>query len=117
LKSPARVCIIWDNICDCYLSLEFYEFAAGSELQEISDCPDYRHIDGAYCLPEHRGKGVFQNLLNFAIRTLKAENYTRLGVDFESINPTAYGFWMKYFTPYTHSVVRRIDEKILETYS
>jgi hypothetical protein len=37
--------------------------------------------------------------------------YTRLGVDFESLNPTAYGFWLKYFDAYTHSVVRRIDEK------
>lgn len=36
-----------------------------------------------------------------------------LGLDFESINPTAYVFWTKYFTPYTHSVVRRIDEKII----
>lgn len=74
----------------------------------------YRHIRGAYCLPEHRGKGVYQNLLNFIIATLKSEGYTHLGVDFESFNPTAYGFWLKYFTAYTHSVVRRIDERILE---
>lgn len=73
----------------------------------------YRHIQGAYCLPEHRGKGVYQNLLNFVIATLKSEGYTRLGVDFESFNPTAYGFWLKYFKAYTHSVVRRIDECIL----
>lgn len=75
---------------------------------------DYRHIQGAYCLPEHRGKGAYQNLLNFTIATLKSEGYTRFGVDFESLNPTAYGFWTKYFTPYTHSVVRRIDENILK---
>lgn len=74
----------------------------------------YRHIRGAYCLPEHRGKGLYQNLLNFVIKTLKAEGYTELGVDFESFNPTARGFWLKYFAPYTHSVVRRIDERILQ---
>jgi len=74
----------------------------------------YRHIRGAYCLPEHRGKGVYQNLLNFAIATLKREGYTRLGVDFESFNPTARGFWLKYFTAYTNSVVRRIDERITQ---
>lgn len=73
----------------------------------------YRHINGAYCLPEYRGKGVYQNLLNFTISTLKAEGYTWLGVDFESFNPTARGFWLKYFTAYTHSVVRRIDERIM----
>lgn len=72
----------------------------------------YRHIRGAYCLPEHRGKGLYQNLLNFTISTLKREGYTRLGVDFESFNPTARGFWLKYFTAYTNSVVRRIDERI-----
>jgi hypothetical protein len=48
------------------------------------------------------------------IQKLKTKRYTRLGVDFESINPTAYGFWLKYFDAYTYSVVRRVDEKILE---
>lgn len=79
----------------------------------ITEQSDYRHIDGAFCLPDHRGKGVSQNLLSFALSTLKAEGYARLGVDFESINPTAYGFWLKYFDAYTHSVVRRIDEHVI----
>lgn len=74
---------------------------------------DYRHITGAYCLKEHRGRGVYQNLMNFAIRELKKGGYTRLGVDFESINPAGRGFWLKYFSGYTASVVRRIDERIL----
>lgn len=80
----------------------------------ITKQPDFANITGAFCLPEHRGKGMYQNLLNFVVSTLKSEGYTRLGTDFESFNPTAYGFWMKYFTAYTHGVVRRIDEKILE---
>ena len=74
----------------------------------------YRHIRGAYCLPEHRGKGLYQNLLNFTMATLKREGYTTLGVNFESFNPTARGFWLKYFTAYTNSVVRRIDERITQ---
>jgi len=73
-----------------------------------------KNICGAFCVPEYRGKGVYQNLLNFTISSLKKEGYTRLGVDFESFNPTAYGFWLKYFTAYTNSVVRRIDERALE---
>lgn len=89
----------------------FVKIAASGETF-IAKGTDYRHIRGAYCLPEHRGKGVYQNLLNFVIETLKKEGYTKLGVDFESFNPTARGFWLKYFTPYTHSVVRRIDERI-----
>ena len=47
---------------------------------------------------------------------LKAMGYTRLGVSFESLNPAGYGFWLKYFDPYTHSVVRRIDEKAVMAY-
>ncbi len=80
----------------------------------ITDLPSYKHITGAFCLPEHRGKGVYQNLLNYTIKTLKAEGYTQLGVDFESINPAAFGFWSKYFSAYTNGVVRRVDELIIE---
>lgn len=36
---------------------------------------------------------------------LKGEGYTRLGVNFESFNPTARGFWLKYFTAYTNNRV------------
>jgi ribosomal protein S18 acetylase RimI-like enzyme len=77
----------------------------------ITERADSRHITGACCLPEHRGKGVYQNLLSFVITTLQTEGVTWLGVDFESINPAAYGFWLKYFDAYTYGVVRRIDEK------
>lgn len=74
----------------------------------------YRHIMGAYCMPEHRGRGVYKNLLNYVINTLKTEGYTRLGVDFESINPSGSGFWLKFFHAYTNGVVRRIDERIMQ---
>lgn len=69
-----------------------------------------QNIRGAFCLAEYRGSGIFQSLLNYAIYMLKPEGYTSLGVDFESFNPTGSGFWLKYFTAYTSSVVRRIDE-------
>jgi GNAT superfamily N-acetyltransferase len=82
----------------------------------ICSTPGYMHVKGAYCLPEHRGKGLNKQLLSMLIQKLKAKGYTRLGVDFESLNPTAYGFWPKYFDAYTHSVVRRIDEKIFENF-
>jgi GNAT superfamily N-acetyltransferase len=77
----------------------------------IQETPGYLHVKGAYCLPEHRGKGLNQKLLCMLIQKLKMKGYSRLGVDFESINPMAWGFWLKYFDAYTHSVVRRIDEK------
>jgi len=76
----------------------------------ICNAVDYAHVMGAYCLPEHRGAGLHQKLLSLMVHKLKDQGYTRFGVDFESINPTAYAFWLKYFDAYTHSVVRRIDE-------
>lgn len=79
----------------------------------IADEKGYADVGSAFCLPEHRGKGVYQNLLDFAISVLRRDGYIRLGVDFESYNPTAYGFWLKYFDAYAHSVVRRIDEDVL----
>lgn len=76
----------------------------------VTEVDDMCNICGAFCLHEYRGKSIYQNLLNFTITKLKEEGYKLLGVDFESFNPTAYGFWLKYFTAYTNSVVRRIDE-------
>jgi GNAT superfamily N-acetyltransferase len=76
----------------------------------IQDTPGYLHVKGAFCLPEHRGKGIHQMLLSLLVHKLRTQGYTRLGVDFESINPSGYAFWLKYFDAYTHSVVRRIDE-------
>lgn len=69
------------------------------------------NICGAYCMPAYRGSGIYHNLLSYTINTLREEGYRQLGVDCESFNPTARGFWLKYFTEYTHSVVRRIDDK------
>jgi len=79
----------------------------------IQDTPGYLHVKAMICLPEHRGKGVSQKLLNLLVEKLKADGITRLGVDFESFNPSGSGFWLKHFTAYTHGVVRRIDEKAL----
>ena len=80
----------------------------------ISEVNCMKNICGAYCLTEYRGKGIFQNLLNYLINVLQNENNLLLGVDFESFNPTASGFWLKYFTEYTHSAVRRIDDRFVK---
>lgn len=76
----------------------------------VTEADSMLNICGAFCLPEYRGRNIYQNLLNNTINKLKQEGYKLLGVDFESFNPTAYGFWLKYFTAYTKSLVRRIDE-------
>jgi GNAT superfamily N-acetyltransferase len=79
----------------------------------ITEDSSILNICGAYCVPEFRGTGVYQDLLFYMIKSLKKEGYLRLGVDCESFNPNARGFWLKHFKEYTHSVVRRIDEKAI----
>ncbi|MBP3337876.1 MAG: GNAT family N-acetyltransferase [Lachnospiraceae bacterium] len=75
----------------------------------LSGGEDARHICGAYCLENYRG-GVARGLLSYIEQTLYDEGIRRLGVDFETFNPTAYGFWSKHFEIYTNSLTRRIDE-------
>ncbi len=72
------------------------------------------NICGACCSPEFRGLGIYHNLLGYLTDILKQEGYQLLGVDCESFNPNARGFWSKYFAEYTNSVVRRIDEKAVD---
>jgi len=76
------------------------------------DDPLMMNICGGCMFPQYRQSGLYTELLAFLLETLKSEGYTRLGVDFESFNPAARGFWLKYFTPYTYSMARRVDERI-----
>jgi GNAT superfamily N-acetyltransferase len=73
-----------------------------------------QNITGAYALPKVRGTGVAAALVAWLIDHLREQGYERCGVDYESFNYTAQGFWPKHFTPYSIGVVRRIDERILE---
>lgn len=79
----------------------------------ISEEPDYLHLCGAYLKEGYRGKNIYQSLLSFVLEALKKDGIKRLGVDCETINPTALSFWGKYFDSYTYSFTRRIDERII----
>lgn len=70
---------------------------------------DMMNLQGAYCIPEYRGRGIAQDLLYYVSGVMKEEGYSLLGVDHESFNPTANRFWKKYFKPYTSSLVRCIE--------
>ena len=87
-----------------------YIEAEGDGENFVSAAPGTVNICGAYCRKEYRGTGAAQAVLGQLAAVFQAEGYVRLGVDCESINPTALGFWSKSFDAYTHSVVRRIDE-------
>jgi hypothetical protein len=75
-----------------------------------TEAKDMMNICGAFCLPVYRGSGLMQCVLNAMIADLRGAGYLRLGVDYESANLAASGFWGKYFRPYTCSVTRRVDE-------
>jgi len=75
----------------------------------ISQGQPILNISGMYLSDAYRGKGLAQLLVNAAVDEAKNLGKPLLGVDYETMNPTARGFWEKYFTPYTISLVRRID--------
>lgn len=78
----------------------------------ITECNEMKNICGAYFDKKYRGKGIAQGLLGFVQGVLMSEGIAYLGVDCETLNPTALNFWSKYFLPYTYSFARRIDERI-----
>jgi GNAT superfamily N-acetyltransferase len=63
-------------------------------------------ITGAFTRPQYRGKGSAAVLLDAALRYYSERGFERCSVDFESFNPEAANFWMKYFEPVCFSLVR-----------
>lgn len=61
----------------------------------------------------YRGKGIAAELLNFAIGRLRESGIKRIYVTHGTINPTARGFWDKYFSNYSYTMTREIDPDML----
>ena len=79
----------------------------------VTEHTDVMNITGAYVLDSERNSGVATLLLD-AIQNWQVDNgYPLCGVDFESFNIDGSGYWNRYFIPYTYSLARRIDERIL----
>ncbi len=96
----------WDT------AVAFVEATQGGE-NFATEAKDMMNICGAFCLSVYRGSGLMQCVLNALIADLQGTGCLRLGVDYESANLAASGFWSKYFQPYTCSVTRRVDEAVL----
>lgn len=79
----------------------------------VSDDPHMRNICGAFTTPAARGSGAATLLLNHILGWMRETGMQRLGVDYESFNPLGSGFWLKHFTPFTYSLTRRVDERIV----
>jgi len=77
----------------------------------VGGAPSTFHINGAYVRPRFRHRGTATALLRKIIETGERQGVSRFGVDFESNNDLACGFWMKYFTPVCYSCIRHIDAR------
>ncbi len=86
----------------------FIDVRSGGE-NFISSSPAFLNIHGAYLMPEYRGQGLFESLVDAAARYAKEQKAQLLGVDYETMNINASLFWEKYFARYTVSMVRRLD--------
>lgn len=89
----------------------YFRLASAGE-SFISQHPQVINITGAYLKTNNRQQGLGKLLLQTVINWSVDTGYQYLGVDFESFNLSGSSFWHKYFTPYTFSVFRRIDERI-----
>lgn len=81
----------------------------------LTECDCMKNICGAYVDEGCRGSGLAHALLRYMADTLGREGVTHLGVDCETMNPTALRFWGKHFRTYTYSFARRIDERACVT--
>lgn len=63
-------------------------------------------ITGAYVRPAYRGRKAAAALLDAALRDYAGQGFTCCAVDFESFNPEAATFWLKFFEPVGLSVLR-----------
>lgn len=80
----------------------------------ISEDSEVINICGTYVDSKFRNSPVAKELLTYTMKKLEDEGVKYLGVDCETLNPTALRFWVKHFESYTYSFVRRIDERILD---
>ncbi len=90
-----------------YIRFEAKTFGAA----EIVSGPGSTAITAAYVRPTYRGQGLSSALLEASQAYFSSQGIGCCSVDFESFNPEAAVFWMRYFEPACFSMVR-VPEKI-----
>ncbi len=92
---------------DSETCMGYMRFEPNSEgAAAIVDGPDKIAITAAFVRPAFRGRKAAAAMLESGIRHYTAQGLTRCSVDFESFNPEAASFWLKYFEPVCFSVLR-----------
>jgi ribosomal protein S18 acetylase RimI-like enzyme len=85
-----------------FIRLEGYEFDSAA----ILESGDSIGISGAYVRPAYRGQKLAPAMLDAGLRDYQAMGVKYCAVNFESFNPEAAVFWMKYFEPVCFSLLR-----------
>ncbi|TWH78361.1 GNAT family N-acetyltransferase [Sedimentibacter saalensis] len=74
------------------------------------------NVGDLYLKSAYRGKNIAQELLQYVSNVLKKKNYKRLWVEHGTTNPNAQRFWDRYFSRFTYTLTRNIDERIVKQY-
>jgi GNAT superfamily N-acetyltransferase len=85
-----------------FIRYDGYDFDSAAVLESDEGVT----ITGAYIRPAYRGRKAAVALLEAALRDYQSRGLKYCAVNFESFNPEAAAFWMKYFEPVCYSVVR-----------
>jgi ribosomal protein S18 acetylase RimI-like enzyme len=70
------------------------------------------HVVAACTRPEFRSRGIAEAVLAAALRAARTEGYAAAAVDFETANPLARRFWLRFFTAACVSYERHIDPRV-----
>jgi len=97
------VWLAWDrDVLVGFIRYEGYDFDGCA----IVESEEGVTITGAYVRPAYRGRKAAVALLDAALRDYQAQGLKYCAMNFESFNPEAATFWMKYFEPVCYSVLR-----------
>lgn len=80
--------------------------AQGGDGSAILEGDSSVFISGAYVRPAYRARGAASAILDAALQDYAVKGYQRCTLDFESANPQASAFWLRYFQPAAYSLIR-----------
>lgn len=78
---------------------------------ELVRSPETVAVTGAFTRPAWRGRGMATALLDAALAHVATRGFTRMSVDYETVNPPALAFWPRHFATVATSVMR-IPERV-----
>lgn len=84
-----------------------------SDIELAKTDPKSMGMGDLFIKSSYRGLGLGNALLSYANTKIKESGIERIYVTHGTINPTARGFWDKYFTNYAYTMTRQIDPQML----